>query len=240
MIERLKVLFELKNKQRRSGFALIVVLGALSVITLLFAIVETRLFSRVERAHVERLILKTSHESGALLRYAADYIDEDENVTELDVSWNDQPGKLRFVDVGGLIDLNTANPTLISAFFALQGVGEENQVKFRKWRQAPNRLQSVNDIGRVFEIDHEAAFEISRFTTVHSGRFGISEQVAPEALVAQLRKSLQQSRLPEEWLSAPTNSKYLVEVVLESGQELVLGTVQVSGTGMAARILEVR
>lgn len=228
-------------KQKKQGFALIVVLSALSIIALLAAGNSKRLLTRLTEISTEERIGRQFQEGAALVRFSvAAFGNADGQIpleTRLPVSWLDGEAILYLQDVGGLIDLNTAGVSLIDALAMKLNIPDTAVRQYREWRRTPYRLQSVTDFARVAGLEWQEAEALTEFVTVHSGRFGISADHAPRPLIELIGTSA--GAIPEEWQSAPSGSVYEVRIEVEGGHR-TLGVVSLSTESTKGRILEIR
>lgn len=230
------------------GFALIVVLGTLSIIALLFAIAGTRVLARMSGTDTEMTLARTSHETRALLELTLALYEAGDGQVPTDVplalELDDGPVVLRLQDVGGLIDLNTAAPELLDRLAAQIGLDPGALEAYRTWRRTPHRLQSTADFSRAATVDPALALRLQGVATVFSGRRGIAPEVAPEAVLELLsdrpgpRETLV-SALPADWITGPSGANFEVIVMPVDKPPRSLGTIGL-GTGAAkGRILEI-
>ncbi|WP_214569024.1 hypothetical protein [Aliiroseovarius lamellibrachiae] len=229
----------LKNRNNR-GFALIVVLSMLSVITFLVAGTTTRVVSRATDIDTEKRIMRTAHETAALLSFAIaafgsspKQIPPSQKVT---VPWQDDYAELRLQDVAGLIDLNTADTALVETFVSAMGLPSSVIDTLQVRRSNSQRLESVGELPRVVGMPIEDMNAIAMFATVHSGRRGLALDVTPEDLIEALggRDHLQ-SRFQQ---SKPSGAVYLA-IVNGDGKDKLLGVVLLSQGVNPGTILEI-
>lgn len=211
----------------RNGFALIVVLSTLSIIALLFAIASSRAINRLGEVRTDVLIADHAHEVASLLELAAQVFGSQEGRLNRDqalaVRWQGQPAELRLQDVGGLIDLNTANPALLEQFAQALDVSSAQIAQYREWRRRSLRLLRTEDFLRVIAYDEVPPVWFRQVTTVYSGRPGISEDHAPPKLLEILTEG--RGPLLPEWVSQPSGSNYQVVLTSNSGATRVLGSI---------------
>ncbi len=169
----------------------------------------------------------------SLLRAAADHLAEARESGAFDVSIGGQTYRLRAVDTGGLIDLNTAAPPLLEAYLTAMGLTDAEIRRFRDWRRGSKRLLRIGDLIRVSgaqSIDWE---QFLRTATVYSGRSGAARDEMPDELWEMLERSWQQ-----EWETAASGVNF--EVFRDQdARDLPLGSVRAGSDG-AAKLLFVR
>ncbi|MFZ5963013.1 hypothetical protein ACOXXX_08695 [Thalassococcus sp. BH17M4-6] len=186
----------------------------------------------------EERIAQTAQEGAALVRLALGVYGEREGQasieTRLTVPWLGGEAVLRLQDVGGLVDLNTAGVELMEALAAAMDIPPEALQRYRDWRRTPHRLQSVRDFGRVAGLDWHVSQALTGIATVHSGRFGVAPDVAPDRLLDLLGGEIR-----EEWRSAPSGAIYEVRID-SAGQSRLLGIVALGSGSSQGRVLELR
>jgi type II secretory pathway component PulJ len=209
----------------KRGFALIVVLGTLSLIALLFATAQIRLLARVADSSTEALIAERALAQRSLLRLAADLYGAGDVPPEqvLTVPYLGGEAQVRLRDVAGLVDLNTGNPEMLDRLAEALGVTAGQMAAYRDWRRAPHRLHSVRDFGRVAGTSRDAVAGLEQIATVFSGRFGIAPDHAPPRLLGLLPAAL-----PEGWVDAPTGRVFNVVLQGDTGRDVLLGTIRLS------------
>lgn len=220
---------KLKNTGRQ-GFALIVVLSALLVLTTLFAITQTRSMTTLQASALERLLLSQSQRDEDLLRLAIAYRLASPDDTQFEVP----EGQLILQDVGGLIDLNTAAPELLDRLASGLGISNERMTAFRDWRRVPHRTLSTNDFARLTGIAPVDRARLMQLTTVFSGRSGIAPDFAPDSVWSVIGSSA--DSLPPELKSEPA---YTVFAVWHKNHEASahIGTISIGPTMLGSRIL---
>lgn len=189
----------------RKGFALLVVLSTLSILTLLFAI-STRLSLAHMRAQDTDLILaERAAMNPVLLREAATELRRTPGTTTLAVELGDRAYDLAIVDAGGMIDLNAATPSLLDAYLGAIGLTSAERDRFRSWRRTTGRLLRVVDVPRISGASNLDLALLQETATVYSGRTGVAREVMPERLARLLPESL-----PPGWISAPSGTNFYV------------------------------
>ncbi|MEP1697234.1 MAG: hypothetical protein ABJJ69_11905 [Paracoccaceae bacterium] len=219
--------------QPKKGFALIAVLLALATLTVLFAVTSSHVVSSRAGLRTDQILLARSANAADLLRLAAHWKrDIDPDSLEFHAA---QAGvRIRFQDVGGLVDLNTGRPELIDKIAETIGIDRDGLADFREWRRNANRLQRVEDFYRISGFsDASGQEDLRRWATVHSGRPGIALDHVPSDLKTQL------SVLDiEEFDSPATGATFLVENVNDENRRIILGVIHIPASG-PIRILRV-
>lgn len=172
------------------GFALIVVLSALAILTLLFAISTRLSIAHIQRQNTELLIAERSFQNGEIVNAALVALASADRAhglpDKVEVQVNGESVTVEVIDVGGLVDLNTADPRLLQATFEALGLGPDELARYRDWRRYGRRLLQVDDLIRITGSQGIDRRLLRRITTVHSGRRGVSEQDAPARLLEAL------------------------------------------------------
>ena len=217
--------------RRRGGFAIIVVLSSLLVLTALFAIASQRSLSHIYGQASERdlVVRRTANaEILTLLIGLPPPVLSDGNITlpepYADIS-------LRIQDVGGLVDLNTASPELLDRMYGQLGISPSAAAEFRSWRRDGRRLLRVSDLIR---ITGRQGTDLDTIATVYSGRRGIAADLAPPEVVHLFGNAV--GDIPAAFQSAPSGANY--SIYDEQGNHL--GVISVSAQDGQSRVLEVR
>ena len=179
----------------KSGFALIVVLSGLAILTAIFAISSNRAHSRLQAVRTDELILRNQFLRQELLRYVlqfdrADLTAQENSLPDLEISGTIY--RILLQDVGGLIDLNTATPKLIQMLTDALELPDSAYHDYTAWRQAPNSLNRVTDFLSIVRADHSKREWLLSVATVHSGRSGLSPTDAP----AEMQDIFHRGNLP--------------------------------------------
>lgn len=219
-----------EHRERHSGFALLVVLSTLAILTLLFA-VSTRLsLAHIQGQGTERHLAEKSALRNELLTRMTHQFGALAEAGQFTISMSDEDYLIQVVNAGGLIDLNTANPRLLDAYLEGIGLKNENIKKFRDWRQSSKRLLRITDLQRVSGATDIDFATLRQTATVVSGRSGISPSDAPEMLTDLLASSWR-----DEWASAASSSNF--EVFLLGGRaDHRIGAFHLSGDGSVRSI----
>ncbi len=217
----------IKNQlPRTSGFALIVVLSTLAILTLLFAISTRLSLAHIQNQETEVLLAERSVLNVTLLRAVGATLAETRESGTFEVSVAEETYTLRAVDVGGLVDLNTAQPPLLEVYLTAIGLTNEEIARFRAWRQTSKRLLRIEDLIRVSGTETADRALLSATATVRSGRSGVSLEDAPEALQALL-----QTRWADAWATAPSGANFRIEHISPTGP-LPVGVMHIQPDGM--------
>ncbi len=226
-----------REKQRQAGFALVVVLFSLIVLTTLFAVSQQRVLAHNQSAMAERDLLVREQHRRSILAVALAMKTADPSLTGFEITIGADPVSARFVDVAGLIDINTASPVLIELLVSELDLAPETLENYRRWRRDGQRFSATPDFLRVLGADPARRAELSRLATAFSGRPGVALAHAPERLAARLRGTNINPSLLD---AAPSNERYLV--LSESGGSFrlqPLGTIDIGVNGGAGAILQV-
>ncbi|WP_037317696.1 hypothetical protein [Ruegeria halocynthiae] len=232
---------------RRQGFALIVVLSTLSIVALLFAITSSRFLANLKDSEAELILAKRQQENQSLAELALGVFSQGPTQTDpresLVIRQDNRELTLVLQDVGGLVDLNTAAPDLLDALSASLSFPSDAVERFRKWRRTPYRLHSVSDFARVAGLPYEDGLLLRQYATVHSGRYGIAPDLAPQELVEQLMDSaalgsVQGAELPPSWRTASSGVVFRLDLYEGGRFERFVGVIHLGGSGSGGRILE--
>jgi len=215
--------------KQQGGFAIVVVLSSLLVLTTLFAIASQRSMTHIQTSDATlRLADRQNRDTAALTL-----------LLELGAS-DTIPGTVRIddrllkvQDVGGLIDLNTAAPELLEALFDNLDFPPDAARDFRDWRRIGRRLQRVDDLARITGASATAMVQLEHLATVFSGRRGIAVEIAPEELRNIMRNFPGANR--PDLATAPSNINY---TIFEGAR--TLGTISIPTEPEQRRILELR
>ena len=169
---------------RKQGFALVVVLFSLAILTLLFSAASTRTLASLQFSAAE-VVAATR---------AADRVEVLDALVTLGrpegdrLEWDGRAVRLQ--STGGLVDLNTGGPELLERLLVGYGLSAPARAdalqSYRTWRRTGFRLQRVSDFARVAGLDPDTLPGIDRLATVHSGRATLSPEQAPLALLEHL------------------------------------------------------
>jgi hypothetical protein len=226
-----------------AGFALILVLASLLILTTLFAIIQTRSLSYRFWATTEQTILTNQLHNQNTLRLAIALRIAHPDETAFDLG---KGNHIILQDVGGLIDLNTATPELLDRLAKDIGVTPLGLRRYRAWRQAGHRVMRVTDFLRVTGASEAMEPRLRAAATVFSGRSGIDPDVASQAAleVAAGRlgpPALLARSIRADFRSLASGSNFQVSLVPgKESERVTIGTVNIGPTTTASRVLELR
>lgn len=168
----------LGGRTARRGFALVVVLASLVILTLLLSLSSKTLLTEHQVARTT-LDLQTRE---ALTVEAVHYVMSLSlgGATPLDMTL---PGAedvwLDLVDVGGLIDLQTADSRLSSKVIEALALGPDASRLFRNWLRQSASAHTLSDVLRELQAGPDKSAQLAAVATLRSGRPGIHPQAAP-------------------------------------------------------------
>ena len=200
----------------KAGFALIVVLVTLGILTLLFAISSDRTISNFQTQSSELTILKTHQELKDLLVLASQWKSQPENKDDMafTIPNVESETEVSFIDVGGLVDLNTAHIPLANAFIQFIGGGRDEQERYLQWRRIGIRMKRVSELPHILDYNLPVGFSIEKYATVFSGRSGINLKNAPNEFVGFLKQTGVLEKAPS--LNTPNHGSIFSVVVLHN------------------------
>jgi hypothetical protein len=223
---------------RNHGFAIIVVLASLLVLTALFAISSTRSMAHIQNQSAEQYLAANDSHRVTLLQLVL--AREPNNPTggqiALPAPFHEQT--LRLQDVGGLIDLNSASPELLEKMFRHLQFPDNAQESFRSWRRDGRRLMRIDDLIRITNADPVLLPDLAQAATVFSGRRGIAIEHAPEKVLEIVRDG--GSTINDSDISAASNTNFRVYLQDADNSEQMIGVVSIFGSNGQSRILEAR
>lgn len=211
------------------GFALIAVLSSLTMVALLFAISSRLTLASQSFYATEKRILETQQETAMILRLIGN-IDREDALRVFD-SWEASVGSRGFVrlqDVGGLIDLNTTTPDVISRLVQEFGGTTSKVANYFEWRRSGHRLYRIGDFLNFFSISANETTRLQSVATLFSGRRTFDGAIAP------LQVYDATGWVPEESVSgvASKSDNFAVYATDRSGNyETLLGSINF-GTGV--------
>lgn len=222
-----------KRKHGEAGFAIIVVLSGLLIVTALFAVASKRSIGHLNELSAEQSILENMNLDFALLEVVSklDAAEITESQTNQIALTPDLTVYLQ--DVGGLIDLNTAHPNLLAALFDRLGFPYDATEKYVSWRREGRRLLRVCDIYRIVGTEDACTDQLKEIATVFSGRSGVSAREAPDAFWALMDGAdgiSATSRLVPDYYSSPAlQVNFAVWLSGEDGRGNYIGDVNLGG-----------
>lgn len=243
------------RQQNSSGFALLVVLLGIAVLTVTYA-ASIRSFAQhvklvegqTDGGAARALSLSAMEAAGlqAAASLAQDGIGPRAPPGPRSGSMRLREADLSFtlIDAGGLVDLNTAAPDLLVALFDAHDLpGGKIVAQITARRTGQIRFDTASQVAALDHMTWEGVYAVLPHLTVYSGRRGIDPASAPIALLAALagtpgsRDALEHA-VPVAWRSAPTRRVFHVVSHGRSarGQTGVIGVT--AGRGYRMRILE--
>jgi len=227
------------------GFALLTVLFSLAIISGLAALATAQIASyakaralQVSSQHQASVVRSSMHVAAA---YAQDLQQEggDTIIKEEAFRFGGSTYRISVIDVGGLIDVNTARLDLLREFLArIDPEFEEAIGILEDRRRAEQRFNSVGDFAAMAPFRQRFPARMQRFLTTHSGRSGISPEHAPTRLLQMFsggssERSALESSFAAEWRSPPTNRtfKAMVFVAATNQRSVGEGVLSVSSDG---------
>ena len=190
-----------------SGFALLVVLSTLAILTLLFAISTARSLSHLQYQQIEVGLAEQNFRDHEALKAVVERADIDEvrRGGSISINLSGENSNLQLIDVGGLIDLNSASPPLLESLFAALDLDPDALASFRRWRQQSRRLLRVEDLERIVGENIDLAL-LQGVATVFSGRAGVAADQAASSVQNLFGDSTDLS----QFASPPSNSSFLI------------------------------
>lgn len=194
------------SASEQSGYALLVVLSALAILTALYAISSRLSLSASLRGGSEVRLAENGFENMETLLAAIQNLDKGNSLAgQAVVSVNGSDKAINIVDVGGLVDLNSASPQLIDTLFRHLDMEHDAAERFREWRRTPYRLQRISDLKWIAGATPQTIALMKTVATVHSGRRGVNLENAPNSLVELLGEATL-----TQFATAPSGSNYAV------------------------------
>jgi hypothetical protein len=218
----------------RAGFALVVVLFSLLVLTALFAVAQSRTLAHLQSVAAERRLLVRGAEAQDLLDLALAWrlTPAADGRTAFQVTLADGSAEVHLQDVGGLVDLNTASPALLTVLGAQLDLDAAALDAYRSWRRSPRRLLRPFDFTRI--AGGATGTRLDLVATVYSGRPGVAWDLAPPEVAALLSPGISR----EDNASPPSGANFLVTVRRSgSDQTLPLGTIHIGPDRAQSRVL---
>ena len=204
---------------KERGFAIVIVLFGLSIVTALYAISSTLTLASIKRNSIDaRLAVEASTRFGLIEAISAG-TSFDEPVSMVDVAGV----TLELREVSGLVDLNAASRPLLELFFDKAGYTRDQLETFLDWRADGRRLLRLEDLNRIAGPPARSA-DLYRLATIYSGKQG----VAPEAITNELLELMDWvvPGVPAPYTAPLGGAVYQVhEMDLVDNQTRYLGTV---------------
>lgn len=168
----------------KQGFALIVVLFALAILTLMFSAASTRTLASVQFGAGEALATQRLQAQVEAL----DALVAMERPKGDRLLWGGRD--LRLQPTAGLVDLNTATPALLDKLLAGYGLTGSQRAEaltaYRDWRYQGRRLLRVSDFARALDLTPGDLPGLETLATVHSLQARLTGEQAPMALLEHL------------------------------------------------------
>jgi type II secretory pathway component PulK len=216
-------------RNARSGYALIVVLFSLTVLTLIFGTASTRTLTHVQRNHSNLVLAKQFETRAATAELLLDLGSQTLFDPESQVWQLQQLQGITLQPATGLVDLNTASPALLRLLlegYELPDVQIREALEaYRTWRRQGRKLLRVSDFYRAAGLTADVLPKLASFATVYSGRTGITLEQAPTDLLQRLLGSDEpQEVLVERFDQALVTNGSMVNLHVrgEMGMQIVL------------------
>ncbi|GGX44470.1 hypothetical protein GCM10007385_10520 [Tateyamaria omphalii] len=222
---------------RRHGYALIVVLGALVILTFLASLSSKTLLSEHHSSVATREFQDRQALSADGVSYVMDLARGARTPARLALPGHDDVW-VDLVDVGGLIDLKTARSALSAKVMAHLDLTQDQTRRYRNWQRNPGQEADLSAFLRAIGGTPDQLVPLSRVATLRSGRPGISPMHAPRAVLelvteADGSREVLMSRVPPAFVSQPRRTLRQVWITRGDVQWLA-GEVRVSdGSGAA-------
>ena len=185
---------DLQNDPKRGGVSLLITMSALVILsTLAITTTHKMLTPTYVATSASRLVIEQNEYRSALqvLRQvvrlaAADVVGFGQNQPALDgrtysLSFNGRQHTYNLQDVNGLIDVNSASSSLMSAL--LNGLGQAESIDMITTRRSTAPFTSNQEFIQLLNVDPQTRALIVNLVTIHSGQRRISGQTAPIELL---------------------------------------------------------
>ncbi|WJY20392.1 hypothetical protein QTA57_10995 [Fontisubflavum oceani] len=228
------------GRPRQTGYALIVVLGMLAIVTVIFSISTAGIVSQSRFLADERYLNMNRNLHSDLLHVAAQAKTMNANLEGLNLTLNNQNIQISFQDVAGLIDINTAHPDLVERLLGRLAVDADNsQVateNFRALRSQGARIERLEDFVALTMLQQRTEINLAAVATVYSGQAGINPTVAPPAVLEVASNS---GETPDEFVDSRLTEVFRVLLSVDGAPARGIGTVFADRTAQNSRILDV-
>lgn len=232
------------RRKAKHGFALIVVLAGLAILTSLFAITTNVTMAHLQSNRSNSVLAENMHLNGDILQWVLSAAPPVADKTA--PLWREMNGTnvtVHLQDAGGLIDLNTATPDLLDLLVTQMDLPAEALTDYRAWRRTPYRLLRVTDFLRVTGAGPEHRDWLLQVATVYSGRPGVAPDHAPLPVLELItertgaRDTLAKS-LPDHLISPASGTNFNVMAEMNSvGGHVLIGTVHITSASKKSRVL---
>jgi len=214
-------------QRARNGYALITVLFSLAILTVLIGSASRLAINHAMVLKGQAVLSSRLTLTKSLLYLAVSKRQGQENSSHIRMVFKGSNYTAIFQDVGGLVDLNTASPDLLSTVLENLGARDPSDIieKLRAWRRQGYRLLRSEDFARITGLSSAVMRPLSQITTVFSGRRGISPDVAPGTILEILASETGSpeylaSRIPPTYISPASGVNFRVIIQNEDGSML--------------------
>jgi len=168
-----------ESRPKRSGFALIVVLFSLSVITLLLTMSQGQMLRNVETLAAQQVIAGKPNQVRSILQ--AHVLRFDPRQPQGSVSFGGGTYDINLQNVGGLIDVNSAPTELVELMVRSLELADTEAAlsKIMGRRQINAPFQSLSEVASDIGVDAAQLIDIA---TVYSGRPGLDPRHVSDAV----------------------------------------------------------
>jgi len=216
-------------KARCGGFAIVVVLSTLLILTTIFAITSARSIQHLKNVSADVVLADRQARDADKMRVLLSLDPTIGLPSQVTVAGE----TLTLVDVGGLIDMNTAAPAVLQHLFRTRDFPETAATDFIKWRQQGRRLQRVDDIIRITGATTVDIADILQIATVYSGRRGIATEVASPPVIALMNAG------GDSFVSAHTSPASLTNYAVFAGERYI-GSINIPENDERSGLLDLR
>jgi hypothetical protein len=230
-----------EQDNRKGGFALIVVLFSLLVITALFATVQKRALGQLYDVAAEELLIVNGQTGRDLLELAITVRAKARSLsaTNFTASLNGRVYEVKLQDVSGLIDLNAASPDLLQRLANRLRLVPGAITTYLQWRRTPRRLLRVEDFARITGAGPAAFDELRSVATVHSGSQGLAPGATPTEVLNLVGVETSDD-IPETLRSTQSATNYRVSLRRPgTAAEIALGIIHVAPSIGQSRVLQI-
>jgi len=134
------------------------------------------------------------------------------------------------------VDLNSASPdllqTLLNGYDITPQQSNDMLTKYYAWRQQGHRLLRTSDFFRITQLDPSIFPNFENYTTVYSGKSGLSFETVSDDLIEHLHKGQTGPDLENMFNSNPS---FQIVHVIDPADNTHIGVISI---GDASRILE--
>lgn len=166
----------------RHGYALIVVLAALMILTFLASLSSKTLLVEYQSNRATLEFQNRQALSTDAVTYVMDLALGVRTPMRLQLPGHDDVW-VELVDIGGLIDLKTARSALSAKVMTYLELTADQERRFRNWQRDPGPEADVSAFLRAIGGAPDQLLRLSSVATLRSGRPGISPQHAPREVL---------------------------------------------------------